>query len=225
MKILVFDTETTGLPAKDATIYESKKWPYIIQLSYILYDTNTNEVIIKDNYIKISDSIEISSGSFEKHKITREILDAKGISIVDALNEFNDYVGISDIVVGHNISFDKRMIFVECLRNKIDQNFTVFDNNSNKICKNEYCTMNNTKQYCNILIPSRYGEKKTFLKNPSLVELYGKLFPDAGIPDNLHNSLVDILITFRCYMSFVYKIDIVLENDYVQSLFISLGCI
>ena len=38
MKILVFDTETSGLPERSASIYEHSKWPYIIQLSYVLYD-------------------------------------------------------------------------------------------------------------------------------------------------------------------------------------------
>ena len=38
------------------------------------------------------------------------------------------------------------MVFVECLRNKVDQNFTKFVNNQ-KICKQEYCTMKNSKDY------------------------------------------------------------------------------
>ena len=33
-----------------------------------------------------------------------------------------------------------------------------------------------------------------------------KLFNEAIIPDGLHNSLVDILITFRCYIKLIYKI-------------------
>ncbi len=38
MIITVFDTETTGLPEKGRkTKQDSSKWPYIVQLSYILY--------------------------------------------------------------------------------------------------------------------------------------------------------------------------------------------
>ena len=39
MKILVFDCETTGLPIdyKDS-IYNSDNWPFIVQLSFILFD-------------------------------------------------------------------------------------------------------------------------------------------------------------------------------------------
>ena len=48
MKVLVFDTETTGLPQRDEygkspSLYDTKKWPYIIQFSYILYDTDKNK--------------------------------------------------------------------------------------------------------------------------------------------------------------------------------------
>ena len=42
-----------------------------------------------------------------------------------------------DIVVGHNISFDKRMIFVECFRNKVEQEFTKFKDN-HKINKKNF---------------------------------------------------------------------------------------
>ena len=41
MKVLVFDTETTGLPTeRNASISDLKAWPYIVQLSYILYDVD-----------------------------------------------------------------------------------------------------------------------------------------------------------------------------------------
>lgn len=89
MKILVFDTETTGLPLKDEfnkepSIYDFDKWPFIIQISYILYNLSTNETIIKNNYIKIDNSIVIPPGSFEKHKLTHEFLNTNGINIIPA---------------------------------------------------------------------------------------------------------------------------------------------
>ena len=99
VKILVFDTETTGLPPfqineedyppvkinekgdwesyddynnsiiqlkakkraeeidleKDSGLWQKYRetWPYIVQLSYIMFDTDTNETIVVDNYIEI----------------------------------------------------------------------------------------------------------------------------------------------------------------------------
>jgi DNA polymerase III epsilon subunit-like protein len=222
MKILVFDTETTGLPEKKASIYEYKKWPYIIQISYIIYDFSLNDISIKDYYIKIDNDTEISPESFSKHKITREILDNKGLNIIDVMNEFNNELKLCDIVVGHNVSFDKRMVFVECLRNKIEQNFTTFKDKK-KIIKPEYCTMKNTKEFCNFI--KFDSNNKSYLKYPSLTELYTKLFPHNNIPENLHNSLVDILITLRCYIKINHNVNITDINDEVKELFIKFNCL
>jgi len=215
MKILVFDTETTGLPEKNASIYEHAKWPYIIQLSYIFYDISNNITVIRDNYINISDNINISNESFSKHGISREIINSQGIHIRFALNEFNKFVNISDIVIGHNISFDKRMIFVECIRNHIQQKFTKFDNNK-KILKSEYCTMKNTVDFCDLYYERKNG--KIMKKNPTLSELYQKLFPEAVLPENLHNSIIDVAVTIRCYMKYNYNIDICTINNEIQTL-------
>ena len=44
MKLLVFDTETTGLPeSRTTSILETSKWPHIVQLSWILYDDDTKK--------------------------------------------------------------------------------------------------------------------------------------------------------------------------------------
>ena len=68
MKILVFDTETTGLPEKDASIYNFNQWPYIVQMSYIMYDISDNDIITRDYYIKLNSNIEITKESQEKHE-------------------------------------------------------------------------------------------------------------------------------------------------------------
>ena len=81
MKVLVFDTETTGLPEKGASIYDKSKWPYIIQISYILYiiyyilyDLSNNSTLIKDNYIKIDNSIVISDENhLQSHALPTEL--------------------------------------------------------------------------------------------------------------------------------------------------------
>ena len=216
MKVLVFDTETTGLPEKGASIYDKDKWPHIIQISYILYDLSTNLVLIKDNYIKIDDSTIISPESYNIHHISREILNEKGINIVVALKEFNECLNICDVVVGHNISFDKRMIFVECFRNQVKQNFTSFRGHQ-KITKLEFCTMRNTTTFCNI---ERIDKNDVpYFKTPSLTELYLKLFPNESLPVNLHNSLVDVLMTLRCYIKFCYNMDIIEVNETISDTF------
>ena len=62
MKIIVFDTETTGLPTEwNASITQPWKWPHIVQISFILYETETRELLAcQDHIIKVGDDVVIS---------------------------------------------------------------------------------------------------------------------------------------------------------------------
>ena len=68
---------------------------------------------------------------FHLHGISRDISNTKGKSVIYVLNQFNKCLQTADKVVGHNISFDKRIIMVESIRNYMRQYFTrdkVFEN-------------------------------------------------------------------------------------------------
>ena len=48
MKLFVFDTETTGLPKKNANMLDNLEgWPYIVQLSFMIYDTEENKLLLE----------------------------------------------------------------------------------------------------------------------------------------------------------------------------------
>lgn len=201
MKIIVFDTETTGLPeGNNPSIRETKKWPYMVQLSYIVYDTDYDMLVeCIDEIIKIPERITISEESISLHGISKDISRQKGKQIKNVLNEFNKHLLEADIVVGHNISFDKRIIMVESIRNYMRQYFT-----RNGIRKQEYCTMKNSVELCKIEAISRKGEK--YLKYPNLGELYNKLFDSK--PKNVHNSMIDVILCLRCYCKMEFDKDI-----------------
>lgn len=211
MKVLVFDTETTGLPEENnASILDTFRWPYIVQLSFIYYDSEINDVIdYYDNVIKLPDNITIPEDSTRIHGITNEIMREKGINIITALKKFNDILKDCDIVVAHNISFDKRMIMVECIRNKISQYFTRGQNK-----KPEFCTMKNSKNICKIKMVNFKGEE--YFKSPKLSELYTFIFKEE--PKNLHNSFVDILLCLRSYFMIRENKDIIVNKE-IQYLF------
>jgi DNA polymerase III epsilon subunit-like protein len=210
MKILVFDTETSGLPLKkNASITETEEWPYILQLSFIVYDDSENKIIqIYNNYIK--QNINISKESTNIHGITRELIDEKGVDINDAMNVFDIALQNSDIVVGHNISFDKRMYMVEAIRRYRRQYFTI-----NGIKKKEYCTMKNSTNICKIERVNNKTNKK-YYKYPTLKELHTKLFNE--FPTNLHNSLIDVFATLRCYIMIKDNTDI-LKNKNIKDIY------
>jgi DNA polymerase III epsilon subunit-like protein len=212
MKILVFDTETTGLPEENnVSILDTFRWPYIVQLSFIYYDSEINDIIeYYDNVIKLPENITIPEDSINIHGITNEAMREKGISIRTALKKFNDILKDCDIVVAHNISFDKRMIMVECIRNKISQYFTRGQNK-----KSEFCTMKNSKNICKIKMVNYKGEE--YFKSPKLSELYTFIFKEE--PRNLHNSFVDVLLCLRCYFAIIENKDIIINND-IKKLFL-----
>ena len=164
MKILVIDTETTGLPKRNTSIYKTEEWPYIIQLSFILFDTISLNIIYKYNeYIKPPENITISQDSFNIHKISNEFVNKNGINIVDALTSLNTILMMSDLIIGHNISFDKQIIIVEFIRNNIKSNLTN---------QKYFCTMKNYVNYCKIPKPS----DPLKFKYPKLSELYKTIF-------------------------------------------------
>jgi len=193
MKVLVVDTETSGLPEKgNPSIFsETEKWPFIIQLSFILYDTEKNKMITcQDHIIKLPDHIHITSESEKIHGITRSISQRKGVSMSLALSDFYVVFLSADIVIGHNISFDKRMIMVETVRNKEFKEY-----NKSWVKKREYCTMKNSVDVCRIEVVNKRGEK--YFKYPTLTQLHQYLF--KSIPNGTHDAMADVLICLRCY--------------------------
>jgi DNA polymerase III epsilon subunit-like protein len=144
VKVLVFDTETTDKPPVlpgssfgDRSNFDNSLltqegvetswaqminvWPSIIQLSYILYDTDYPENSkIFNKYIDIPDNVVISEGSIAVHHITRDIIASapseNRATIDEALNEFLEDVKLADVVVGHNVQFDRKMVVAELLR-------------------------------------------------------------------------------------------------------------
>ena len=95
MKILVYDTETTGLAPKNKFIdlSQTKYWPYVVQFSYIIYNSESKKTEkIVDSIIKIPVNILIDETTSSIHGITNKISLKKGISIKEKIDEFiNDF--------------------------------------------------------------------------------------------------------------------------------------
>jgi DNA polymerase III epsilon subunit-like protein len=218
MRVLVFDTETTGLPQTKILNPDTlHQWPTIVQFSYIIYDLSLNDIVeSKDYVIKVPESILISEESSKIHGITNEISSKKGILVDEVLNEFFYYLKDVDWIIGHNVSFDINMIKVELLRiiyNKklITQQLKMYKYDLHFITnyKNICCTLQDSIQFCNIQAIDKFG--RPYLKYPKLVELHKKLFDSS--PNNLHNSFNDILVTLRCFMKLKHDSDLLHSCD------------
>ena len=129
MKIAVFDVETTDLIKNNPSFNDTNKWPYIVQITLIIYDTSNDHIDTINNIIKIPLNAEINIKSQEIHGYTKEYCNTNGVELKPILLSINNKLNDVDIIVGHNISFDKRMYIVECIRNNIVSCFN----------KKEYC--------------------------------------------------------------------------------------
>ena len=205
MKVLVFDVETTGLPTKwDPPVNEQEWWPYIVQISWIIYNIDANKVVLtKDKFIKLENGMEIPEASTKIHGITNEMMKEKGVSIKDVLIDFIDDFKNSDVAIAHNLKFDKSMVIVECSRNNLDINFE----------KREFCTMLYGEKLCGLKRVTKYG--RTVSKYPKLIELHNKLF--GYEPTNLHNSLYDVAVCLRCYVKLRFNKDLLETNEKMKS--------
>ena len=72
MRVLVFDTETTGLPGSRIINPDTLKlWPDIVQFSYVIYDTDLSDIVqSSDDIIRVKDEIIIPEESTKIHGIT-----------------------------------------------------------------------------------------------------------------------------------------------------------
>lgn len=204
MRVLVFDTETTGLPPNNDRFVNNGNlhlWPYIMQLSFIVYDTVKQEnVEIFDTIIDIPDNAVISEKSIEIHRITREKSRELGNDIKSSLLFFFSSLDHADLLVGHNINFDLNMVYAEIMRYpELRKYIPLLEE------KRKFCTMKESTTFC--CIPLKNSNSYNRLKMPKLIELYQKLF-DGETPEGLHNSMNDVAATLRCFMKLRYDLDI-----------------
>lgn len=210
MRVLLFDTETTGLPPSKRNL-DPNTWPHIVQLSYLIIDTETLKVIKEyDAIVRVSPDVVISEGSIALHKITPDISRDKGIDIGLVMNEFCADVLTVQKVVAHNMEFDLNVVKVELMRLDLVEDGANYRQqralmDTLRSCNdNMYCTMLETIYLCNL--ERKYKNGETYKKYPKLIELYRHLFNEEAA--NLHNAMNDVIVTLRCYMKLTKNIDI-----------------
>ena len=200
MKFLIFDTETTGLPKYNEK--GIKIYPHVVQLSWVLYNGETNNIESEqDKIVLLPEGMEVPQETIAIHGINTEKMRAEGIKPEIVIDEFIEDLSKCDMIIGHNIDFDKKIMFEEFRRNH------KFDYRLGK--RPAYCTMTMGKNICKIKrVDKKTGEM--YYKKPKLTELHEYLFNEK--PSNLHNSLIDVLVTCRCFGKLYLNRDI-LENN------------
>ena len=179
MKIVIFDTETTGLPkARNSPIHGPNNWPHLVSISWVVLDSDTNEIIKKRNYIIEPMNWLIPADSTKIHGITTEHAIQYGTDLYLAMDEFINEE--CDMLVAHNIEFDINVIVSAALWDLKIQ--------FPPIVPKQICTMKLGRDLC--MIPGMYGK----YKYPKLKEFYYHVFKKTPDETQLHNSLYDVLI-------------------------------
>lgn len=203
MKILVFDTETTGFLNKKDPRLEAQ--PYIIQFAGILWeideDGTYSEISRKD--IKIKPPIPIPYDSSQVHHIYDiDVQDAQ--SMKEELDDIMDFLSQADTIIGHNIEYDEDMLHIELRREEKQYLYKP---------EQVICTMKTTVDFCAL------QWKWERFKYPKLWELYKKLFGEYFI--GAHDAMVDVEATLKCFLELQKKwvIELQKNEEQVMSLF------
>jgi len=185
---LIFDTETTGLPANyNAPVTDSGNWPRCIQIAWQLHDELGN-LIEHQDYLVHPDGFNIPYDAERIHGISTELAAEQGIDIREVLEKFNIALSKSRFIVGQNVGFDVNIMGAEFYRYGVESpmaQMPVLDT----------CT----EVTADLLkIPGGRGGR---FKLPTLTELHSYLF---GVPfSEAHNATADVEATTRCFLQLV----------------------
>lgn len=179
MKVLIFDTETTGLPKSKASAYAGpNNWPHIVSISWIVLNSETNKFEKVKSFIVRPEKWIIPPESTAIHGISHELAMQSGLPLLDVMYEF--LLEERDIIVSHNYEFDNNVVI-----NALKWDLEV----PNPVLKGiPYCTMKLTTNFCKL--PGKYYGYKP----PKLKELYKIVFGRDPDESKLHGSLYDAQI-------------------------------
>lgn len=185
MKVLFFDTETTGLWDFKGPYYGPKQ-PHLVQLGIKLVEVFSNQTLeTYDAIVKPVLYSDIPIEATNTHKITIEIANDLGKDPGEVLQVFNAMAAEADYVCAHNWQFDQRIMnrFSYAMKHRIDW-------------VSALCTMKIMTPICKL--PGKYGYKW-----PKLEELHKFLFGESF--DNAHNALADVNALHKCFIEMMHR--------------------
>lgn len=217
LRIVLFDTETNGLPQrKNAPVTEVGVYPAILSLSWALYEVimKSEEIIFtlldkQTRFLRLPPKVPWDTSAAVIHGITEEQarFGSDRVSASTAIKEFISVLQSADIVVAHNMAFDKSVVQAAAFACGLPLNYTYWSHHLRLICTMEY-TRDFVKipfhQYQQILSsPPRSPHKP-----PKLKELYFWLFNrnfEHQFNIRLHSSEIDVDCLSRCFIELVQR--------------------
>lgn len=199
VNVLFFDTETNGLPLdRRALTSDVKKWPHILQISWTLKsysDTGSTLLETQTDYLKLPTGVPWNEESAKFHKISQKQI-SNGKNAADVLLSFMNAVKKANVIVSHNLAFDKPVVRAAFYRLNPSENFSWWPTF-------EFCTMDSTKMLCKL--PSKYAKPSDPWKWPTLPELYSFLFGCDISGVVLHTAEGDTHVLLLCFDELVKR--------------------
>lgn len=183
MRILIFDTETSGL---------DPQWNVILQLSYQIVDSDSwaTQKTVNHYFSWPENKARVTQEAIAVNGLTEETLGSKQLSKrKTALEEFVSDKDSCDLLVAHNLEFDKKFIIAACREEGVKF--------ANSGWAKSYDTMKRMTSYCQI--PKDWGNG---YKWPKLTELADCLGIDYS-RISLHDSSGDVELTKLCFEGIV----------------------
>lgn len=182
MRVLIFDTETTGKWEFGLNGTDPAQ-PNLLQLGAILREDG---VIRAEVNVIVFPESSIHPKALEVHGISEEIADKNGVSQKSACLMFEDMLHLADRVVAHNLDFDLKIMkraFWRCGWS----DFKVFES------VDQVCTMKESTDVLRLPAPKN---KKGF-KWPTLNEAH-IYFTNQPVID-AHDAMVDVRACVAVY--------------------------
>lgn len=181
--LIVFDTETNGLPRDyHAPLEAVDNWPRVVELAWAVAENG--DAVVRSHLIR-PDGWELRGDAAAVNGISQEQLLAEGVPITLALQDLFDDLRDAELLVAHNVDFDRPVIGCELVRLGWSQSLIVL------LSKPTYCTMQRGAAITKL--PGRAGSYKW----PRLQELYRCLFRRP--PANQHRAAGDVQATLEIY--------------------------
>lgn len=201
MKYLYLDCETNGLPANyKAPFTNVSNWPHAVQITFQLKE-NGKLIQHSNNIIKPRTNMIWCEETAKKfHGISRAIAERDGRDILEVLTELRDCISNVDVVIAHNIAFDKTILLAEAQRLYLEKRIAepgdkwLWPSNVASLC-----TMESTTDIVK-MPPFKNGKWKW----PRLEELHNFLF-ETNFDKPLHDSNNDVECLVKCHEELMNK--------------------
>jgi len=189
MKLLIFDTETTGLPkSREQAIKGPDNWPHIVAIAWTVIDSDNDYATVSSESYIIKPEWTIPADSTAIHGISQAKATAEGTPLSTVIGKF--LAVEHDIMVAHNMEFDYNVLI-----NAIVWDLKLgFPN-----LKRRFCTMETMRNVLKVPFANGRGYKP-----PKLSELYQYVMNKPAVTESLHNAQYDTQLLAEIVKNSIY---------------------